>query len=113
MIDHLVLFTLKEDTSQQDEEDVISTFRELRGKIPNFIDFSIGKNFSERSRGYTHGLFARFQTRDDLQAYLKHPGHLSAVEKLDALQGGAHRRGLRVLGHAANTGQPEHHARGA
>ena len=88
MIDHLVLVTLKEGTSQEDEEDVISTFRELGSKIPNLIDFSIGKNFSERSRGYTHGLFARFQTRDDLQAYLKHPEHLSAVKKLDALQEG-------------------------
>jgi Stress responsive A/B Barrel Domain len=88
MIDHLVLFTLKEGTSQDDEEDVISTFRELRGKIPNFIDFSIGRNFSERSQGYTHGLFARFHTRDDLQAYLRHPEHLSAVEKLEALQEG-------------------------
>jgi Stress responsive A/B Barrel Domain len=88
MIDHLVLFTLEEGTSRVDEEDVLSTFRELRDKIPNFIDFSIGKNFSERSQGYTHGLFARSQTRDDLQAYLKHPEHLSAVEKLDALQEG-------------------------
>jgi hypothetical protein len=88
MIDHLVLFTLKEDTSREDEEDVLSTFREIKGEIPNFVDFSIGKNFSERSQGYTHGLFARFQTRDDLQAYLKHPEHLSAVEKLDAFQEG-------------------------
>jgi Stress responsive A/B Barrel Domain len=88
MIDHLVLFTLKEGTSREDEEDVISTFRELRGKIPNLVDFSIGKNFSERSQGYTHGLFVRFQTRDDLQDYLKHPEHLSAVKKLDALQEG-------------------------
>jgi hypothetical protein len=88
VIDHLVLFTLKEGTSQGDEEDVISTFRELRGKIPNLLDFSIGRNFSERSQGCTHGLFARFQTRDDLQAYLKHPEHLSAVEKLEALQEG-------------------------
>jgi hypothetical protein len=88
MIDHFVLFTVKEGTTQEDEEDVLSTFRELRSKIPNFIDFSIGKNFSERSRGYTHGLFARFQTRDDLEAYLKHPEHLSAVKKLEALQEG-------------------------
>ena len=88
MIDHLVLFTLKDDASQQDEEDVIRTFRELGSKIPNLVDFSIGKNFSERSRGYTHGLFARFHTRDDLQAYLKHPDHLSAVEKLEVIQEG-------------------------
>jgi hypothetical protein len=92
MIDHFVLFTLKEGTSREDEEDVLSTFRELRSKIPNFIDFSIGKNFSERSRGYTHGLFARFQTRDDLEAYLKHPEHLSAVKKLEA-----HQEGERVV----------------
>ena len=85
MIDHLVLFTVNEDASTEDVEDMLESLRALRSNVPSVIDFSVGENFSDRGGPYTHGLFARFQTPDDLQAYLKHPAHLAAVEKLNTL----------------------------
>ena len=84
MVDHLVLFTVKEDASSEEVADLLSSIRGLRGSIPNVIDLSVGEDFSGRGGPYTHGLFARFQTPDDLQAYLKHPEHLKVVEKLEA-----------------------------
>ena len=84
MVDHLVLFTVKEDASSEEVADLLSSIRGLRGSIPNVIDLSVGEDFSGRSGPYTHGLFARFRTPDDLQAYLKHPEHLAVVEKLEA-----------------------------
>jgi stress responsive alpha/beta barrel protein len=48
------------------------------------VDLTVGENFSERSGGYTHGLFVRFENVEDLQKYLKHPDHLAVGEKLDA-----------------------------
>jgi hypothetical protein len=45
----------------------------------------VGENFSPRSGGYTHGIFVRFESREGLQGYMKHPDHLAVVEKLDAL----------------------------
>lgn len=88
MIDHLVLFTVREGASPEDVEDLLSSLRGLREEVPGVIDLSVGENFSERAKGYTHGLFARFRTADDLQAYLKHSKHQAAVEKLDALTDG-------------------------
>lgn len=85
MIDHLVLFTVKEDSSAEDVADMIESLRALRSKVPNVIDITVGENFSERGGPYTHGLFARFQTPDDLQAYLKHPEHRAAADKLNTL----------------------------
>lgn len=84
MIDHLVLFTVKDDASAEDVEDLLSSIRDLRGSVSNVIDLSVGEDFSGRGEPYTHGLFVRFQTADDLQAYMKHPEHQKVVEKLEA-----------------------------
>ena len=88
MIDHLVLFTVNDDARAEDVEDLLASLKGLREGIPNVVDLSVGENFSERSQGYTHGLFVRFQTVDDLRSYISHPEHHSVVEKLDALTTG-------------------------
>lgn len=84
MIDHLVLFAVKEDASAADVEDLLSSLKALKEKIPGVVDFSVGEDFSGRAGDYTHAFFARFEDRDGLQEYLGHPEHLAVVEKLDA-----------------------------
>ena len=85
MIDHLVFLSALEDASKEDLDDLISSLRNLKDAVPSVVDLSAGENFSSRSGGYTHGLFVRFESAEDLQGYLKHPDHLSVVGKLDAL----------------------------
>jgi antibiotic biosynthesis monooxygenase (ABM) superfamily enzyme len=85
MIDHLVFIAVREDASPEDVEDLISSIRGLKDSVPGVVDLSVGENFSPRSGGYTHGLFVRFETREDLQGYMEHPDHLAVVEKLDRL----------------------------
>ena len=84
MVDHLVLFAVKDDASAEDVENLLSSLQGLKGSIPNVMDLSVGEDFSGRAKGYTHGLFVRFRTVDDLRAYLDHPEHRAVVEKLDA-----------------------------
>ena len=85
MIDHLVFLVAREDASPEDIEDLISSIRGLKDTVPGVVDLTVGENFSGRSGGYTHGIFVRFESREDLQGYMKHPDHLAVVEKLDAL----------------------------
>ena len=85
MIDHLVFLATREDASSEDIEDLISSIRGLRDTVPGVVDLTVGENFSERSGGYTHGIFVRFESREDLQGYLKHPDHIAVVQKLDDL----------------------------
>jgi hypothetical protein len=85
MIDHLVFLAVREDASPEDVEDLISSIRGLKETVPGVVDLTVGENFSERSGGYTHGMFVRFESVEDLQGYMKHPDHLAVVEKLDAL----------------------------
>jgi hypothetical protein len=85
MIDHLVFLAIRENASQEDIDDLISSIRGLKDTVPGVVDLSVGENFSERSGGYTHGIFVRFENVEGLQEYMKHPDHLAVVEKLDAL----------------------------
>jgi hypothetical protein len=85
VIDHLVFLAANEDASPEDIGDLISSIRNLEETVPGVVDLSAGENFSPRSGGYTHGIFVRFETREDLQGYMQHPDHLVAVEKLDRL----------------------------
>ena len=82
MVDHLVFFAVSEETSPEDLEDLLSSIRALENSIGSVVDLSVGEDFSGRSDGYTHALFARFEDRGGLQEYMEHPDHLAVVEKL-------------------------------
>jgi hypothetical protein len=88
LVDHLVIFAVKDDASEEDVQDLLASLRDLRGSISNVMDLSVGEDFSGRAKGYTHGLFVRFRTADDLRVYLDHPEHRAVVEKLDAVTSG-------------------------
>ena len=84
MVDHLVFFAVREEASEEEVEDLVSSMRALRDQVPSTVDLSVGEDFSGRSGGYTHALFARFEDTAGLQGYMEHPAHLAVVEKLDA-----------------------------
>ena len=82
MVDHLVLFAVKDTATGEEVEDLLASIRGLESGVGSVVDLSVGEDFSGRSGGYTHALFARFEDRDGLQEYMEHPDHLSVVEKL-------------------------------
>ncbi|WP_132003816.1 Dabb family protein [Mesobacillus foraminis] len=50
--------------------------------IPGIVDLLQGINFSERSKGYEVGLTVRFEDRDALANYGRHPRHQEIVSYL-------------------------------
>lgn len=82
MIDHLVLFAVKEDVGGEEKEDLLRSLRDLRESVPGVVDLSVGEDFSGRAGEYTHALFVRFNDREGLKTYMEHPDHLAVVEKL-------------------------------
>ena len=84
LVDHLVLFAVKDDASAEEVEDLLSSIRNLRSSITNVMDLSVGEDFSRRGGNYTYGLNDRFQTADDLRAYLEHPDYQAVIDKLGA-----------------------------
>lgn len=82
MIDHIVLFKWKEDASATAIAKAIEALKGLQGKVPGIVDLSCGENFSDRAKGFHHGLVVRFNTRDELAAYMPHPVHQEVVQNL-------------------------------
>jgi hypothetical protein len=82
MIEHIVLIRWTEQASQEAIETVMTELRGLKGEINAIVDLSCGANFSERAKGYAHGLVVRFADRAALNAYISHPEHQRVVQKL-------------------------------
>ena len=79
MIEHVVLFKLRESASAEQKAGMLENLLKLKGKIPGIVQAAAGPNFSARSRGYTHGFVARFADRAALDSYQPHPEHQAVV----------------------------------
>jgi len=75
------LLRWNEKANQQAIDAVMTELRSLKDKMPGILDVSSGANFSERAKGFTHGLIFRFKDRPALEGYLLHPEHQRVVQK--------------------------------
>lgn len=82
MIVHIVLFKWQENASPEAIASAIEALKKLKDKIPGIIDLSCGENFSERAKGFQHGLVVKFSDRSALDAYIPHPVHQQVVQNL-------------------------------
>ena len=80
MVEHIVLFRWADEASQDAIASAVTELRGLKGKIEGIVDLSCGENFSDRSKGFTHGLVVRFTNRAALEAYGPHPEHQRVVQ---------------------------------
>jgi len=82
MIEHIVLFKIKADTPAEAVAAMTDGLKGLKARVPGIVDISVGPNFSDRNKGFTHGLVVRFQDRAALDGYIPHPAHREVVEQL-------------------------------
>ena len=79
MIHHNVLFKFKPQTTDEAKEAVIRELEALTAEIPEIHSLRVGKNFSDRGKGFELMLISTFNTLEDLQVYGKHPKHLHVI----------------------------------
>ena len=80
MIEHVVLFKVKAGTPAASVTAMLGGLAGLKTRVPGIVDLSVGANFTDRNKGFTHGLVVRFQDRAALEAYLPHPAHQEVVQ---------------------------------
>jgi hypothetical protein len=73
MLDHVIAF--RADLTPEGEQELFATLTRLRD-IPGVVDFSVGKNFGDRSRGFDYCMRITFEDRAGLEAYEAHPTHV-------------------------------------
>lgn len=74
---HVVSFKFKPEAKQEQIDEVVSAFRDLKKKIPAIKEFSWGTNVSpeKHDKGFTHAFILTFKTEKDRDDYLVHPDH--------------------------------------
>jgi hypothetical protein len=77
---HIVLFRWTEAATPEAIENALEGLRGLKGQIDSILDLTCGANFTERGKGFTHGLVVRFADRAALETYLSHPAHQRVVQ---------------------------------
>ena len=81
MVEHMVLFKMKEGASDEDKQALMAGLRALPAQIPEIRDLCCGIDFSGRSKGHEVGLVVRFDDRAGLDVYQPHPAHLDFIDK--------------------------------
>lgn len=84
MIKHVVLFRVKPGTPEAAVNDVFAELAALTTKVPGLLDCAGGANNSPEglAKKFTHGFVMTFQDAASRDAYLPHPDHERAKQKL-------------------------------
>ena len=79
-VEHIVLFQWTPEAKPEEIERAVEGLRALKDRIPGILDLTCGRNFTDRGKGYTHGLVVRFTDRAALESYGPHPEHQHVVQ---------------------------------
>jgi len=84
MINHLVFWKMKEQadgrTGSENAEVAVQRLNALNGLVPSAVSIEAGINFNTSPAAYDVGLYTKFKTKEDLEAYQKHPAHVHVAE---------------------------------
>ena len=84
MINHVVLFKLKEYNSESEKQKVITEIEEalldLKGKIIELKYIEVGVNYDLATKLHDICLITHFDSVEKLDAYRVHPDHMKVVE---------------------------------
>jgi quinol monooxygenase YgiN len=83
MVEHLVLFKLKEGATAEEQQLVVDALKKLRS-IEGIIDLSVGINHSKegKSKDYEVGLRVTFKDQASLEAYGPSEAHQNVVAEI-------------------------------
>ncbi len=87
LLRHVVLFKFKEESSEQEVEQLNQAFNALPDSIPVIKDFEWGINDSPENfhQGFTHCYLLTFASEEDRDSvYTPHPQHQAFVKSLQA-----------------------------
>ncbi len=79
MLTHIVLFRLK-DKSEESLQKMKEVLLGLEGQIPCLKFIEVGTDILHSERSYDVGLYTKFDTLEDMEAYQTHPAHVKVLE---------------------------------
>jgi len=83
-VEHMVWIKFHEGVGPERVAEHLSNLRGLEGTVPGVLRLKVGENFTDRARGFTHGLLVTLEDRDALRGYAEHPAHVAVAKPLKA-----------------------------
>ena len=81
MLTHIVLFKLN-DKSEETIQKTKDLLLGLEGQIPCLKFIEVGVDIVHSERSYDIGLYTKFDSMADMEAYQVHPAHLKVLEHI-------------------------------
>lgn len=84
MVKHIVMWKIKDSHDGLDKNELglklKDTLEDLKGKISQIKELEVGINFNPSDAACDVVLYSSFDSKDDLQIYLKHPDHVKVAD---------------------------------
>lgn len=81
-VEHMVWIRFKPGVDKHKQQQHMAGLRGLAGRVPGILKLAVGENFTDRAKGYTHGLLVTLESRDALKVYAAHPEHVAVAGPL-------------------------------
>lgn len=83
-VNHLLFIKFHPHVTDERAGADLAALESLTGRVPGILGLTLGKNFTDRAAGYTHGVVVTLANRDALAAYIAHPHHVEVATQLRA-----------------------------
>jgi len=80
MVVHIVMFQFKEENKKANIIQVKQMLESLMGAVPSLKSIDVGLNFADEDRAMDLSIITAFESKEDLEAYAKHPEHLRVID---------------------------------
>ena len=81
-VNHTVWMKFRPGVDADQVEAHLQALRLIPGRIPGVQSLTLGRNFTDRANGFTHGLCVILDDRAALAAYGPHPYHVEVATAL-------------------------------
>ena len=81
-LQHIVWLKKKNQCSEKKMQKLLDEVSDLAHLITDITSIYCGKNITDRSNGFTHGIIVTLTDKRSLQRYISHPAHVAVGAKL-------------------------------
>ncbi|QDU35434.1 Stress responsive A/B Barrel Domain protein [Poriferisphaera corsica] len=83
-VEHIVWVKFNDGVSEEKKAELVDGLKGLESKVPGIERFTIGKNFTDRAKGFGLGFVVTLESKEALKVYAEHPEHVKVAVELKA-----------------------------
>ncbi|XP_054824476.1 uncharacterized protein LOC129322275 isoform X2 [Prosopis cineraria] len=81
VVEHICLLKAKQDLSDEEEKDMLDYLYTTQYQMGGVVAISLGRISASNPENYTHGLYMRFQRRENLEGFYENPFYLKVLKE--------------------------------